>query len=310
MAALKDAESGRAQSRTLGGALECPVDSNGVPLGDSTQAATIDLHDGEVLKLPPTPDMTDGHEGESEPETEVVIRRSGLNPPPLPERRSHTAPPLPARRPDPPAYEDIADGPSDAYPADKKTHTVDLETYPVDSKALYDAPEGPPPAPPATQYDAPEGPPPGPSSALYDVPLSPPPAASSVLYDAPEGPPPATSAMQYEAPDHPPPPHLAQEPPALITDAPPPIPKRSEKRMSTMSPTSPVTPTSPVNHAVVTPMTLDKRRPTTPELVALGAPADMDEGERREWEQHWLQTSAVNAKGKGKAVVEEDESLL
>jgi hypothetical protein len=95
MSALKDAESGVAQ-RQKGDALDVVV-PEGVDL--------LDLNDGEVLKLPPTPDMTDGHEQESDPETEKVhypSRHGSLHSPmsPMdlpPPRRSVAAPPLPPR---------------------------------------------------------------------------------------------------------------------------------------------------------------------------------------------------------------------
>ncbi|GMK54300.1 hypothetical protein CspeluHIS016_0108860 [Cutaneotrichosporon spelunceum] len=86
-AALEDAASGRAQV-IKGNDLDQPVDE---------LAQTVVLEDGEVLKLPPTPDQTDGHEYESDPETETVIRRS--MPPRLPPRRDGPPPPLPPRHP-------------------------------------------------------------------------------------------------------------------------------------------------------------------------------------------------------------------
>ncbi|CAK9786309.1 DUF500-domain-containing protein [Cutaneotrichosporon oleaginosum] len=86
-AALVDAATGRAQQRK-GSQLDMPVDE---------LAQTVVLEDGEVLKLPPTPDQTDGHEYESDPETEEVIRRS--RPPVLPPRRDGAPPALPPRHP-------------------------------------------------------------------------------------------------------------------------------------------------------------------------------------------------------------------
>ncbi|RSH90499.1 hypothetical protein EHS25_001104 [Saitozyma podzolica] len=96
MSALKDAESGVAQ-RQKGDALDVVV-PEGVDL--------VDLNDGEVLKLPPTPDMTDGHEQESDPETEKVhypSRPGSLHSPmspvnlPPPRRTMAPPPPLPPR---------------------------------------------------------------------------------------------------------------------------------------------------------------------------------------------------------------------
>lgn len=99
--ALVDAESGAAQAKTHGGQLEYAFDAASVP----RPADDLELEEGEVLKLPPTPEMTDGHECESDPETETIVRRSGLHPPALPRRRDAktpaslpgTPPPLPAR---------------------------------------------------------------------------------------------------------------------------------------------------------------------------------------------------------------------
>lgn len=61
--ALKDAESGKAQ-KEKGSALDIVI-----PEG----ATELELNDGEVLKLPPTPDQTTGHEQESDPETERLL---------------------------------------------------------------------------------------------------------------------------------------------------------------------------------------------------------------------------------------------
>ncbi len=98
--ALKDAESGKAQ-REKGEGLDIVV-LEGTDL--------LDLEEGEVLKLPPTPDMTDGTEHQSDPETEQVHyhsrsvsqnsstsdfkmlppqRHNRNAPPPLPTRSRH-----------------------------------------------------------------------------------------------------------------------------------------------------------------------------------------------------------------------------
>ncbi|ORY32006.1 hypothetical protein BCR39DRAFT_593285 [Naematelia encephala] len=90
--ALQDAESGKAQMEK-GGAID-------IIIPDDTE---LDLADGEVLKLPPTPDQTDGTEHQSDPETERVhypsrpvstassrvdlIHPTPRAPPPLPSRR-------------------------------------------------------------------------------------------------------------------------------------------------------------------------------------------------------------------------------
>ncbi|ODO05083.1 hypothetical protein L198_01770 [Cryptococcus wingfieldii CBS 7118] len=101
MKALADSESGRAQ-KEKGDALDIII-----PEG----AFQLELNDGEVLKLPPTPDQTDGHEYESDPETEKIRRasRPGSHNPsmsdlgnihaPVPTR----PPPLPSRHPNRPS---------------------------------------------------------------------------------------------------------------------------------------------------------------------------------------------------------------
>lgn len=90
--ALEDAACGKAQLRE-GPPPEDPM------FRIAPIASGITLEDGEVLKLPPTPDMTDGHEHESDPETERVIRRmtlpSDFRPPPVEKRWT---PPLPPPR--------------------------------------------------------------------------------------------------------------------------------------------------------------------------------------------------------------------
>ena len=90
--ALKDAESGRAQ-REKGEALDMVVveGADNIPLGE-----------GEVLKLPPTPEMTDGTEHQSDPETEKVHYPSypgSRNTSDTHVAHHATAPALPARRP-------------------------------------------------------------------------------------------------------------------------------------------------------------------------------------------------------------------
>lgn len=90
IAALEDAASGKAQVR------EGPPPED--PMFKITPlAAAIELDDGEVLKLPPTPEQTDGHEYESDPETERVIRRmtlpSDFSPPPVEKKWMPALPP-------------------------------------------------------------------------------------------------------------------------------------------------------------------------------------------------------------------------
>lgn len=118
--ALKDAESGKAQ-KEKGSALDIVI-----PEG----ATELELNDGEVLKLPPTPDQTTGHEQESDPETERLLypSRPGSHNPsftsidkisrghsPIDGEPTHEAhstnprltvpPPLPTRRPKRPSLE-------------------------------------------------------------------------------------------------------------------------------------------------------------------------------------------------------------
>ena len=125
--ALQDAESGRAQ-RLKGDTLDVVV-----PEG----ADTIELGDGEVLKLPPTPDRTDGHEQESDPETERIHRASQ----PGSHNVSHNpsldnlALPAPSARPPLPVR-------SSGRPPLGQQHSS-VSHYSGDE--VYTAPEGPPP---------------------------------------------------------------------------------------------------------------------------------------------------------------------
>lgn len=68
--ALRDAETGKAQHEK-GDALEMIVDDDAVPIEA--------LDEGEILKMPPRPDMTDGTEYQSDPETNVVHYQSKPN---------------------------------------------------------------------------------------------------------------------------------------------------------------------------------------------------------------------------------------
>lgn len=68
--ALRDAETGRAQ-HLQGNSLDTVLDENNRPL-NSLEASKLDLDEGEILKLPPTPEMTDGTEYQSDPETNKV----------------------------------------------------------------------------------------------------------------------------------------------------------------------------------------------------------------------------------------------
>lgn len=86
---MTEASNGVAQTKK-GEPLDVPLDLDAV--------GALELQEGEVLKLPPTPEMTDGHECEDDSETERIIHRS--RPPLLPPRHTQTAsvpPPLPPR---------------------------------------------------------------------------------------------------------------------------------------------------------------------------------------------------------------------
>jgi hypothetical protein len=87
---LQDAETGKAQTQQ--GSLDTLLDENNRPL-TSSEAAKLDLEQGEILKLPPTPDMTDGTEYQSDPETHNVRPLSGSSTP----TKRRVPPPLPAR---------------------------------------------------------------------------------------------------------------------------------------------------------------------------------------------------------------------
>lgn len=68
--ALRDAETGKAQ-HLQGNSLDTVLDEHNRPL-TSMEASKLDLDEGEILKLPPTPEMTDGTEYQSDPETNKV----------------------------------------------------------------------------------------------------------------------------------------------------------------------------------------------------------------------------------------------
>ena len=115
LAALRDAETGRAQAET-GTGLDTIIAST-LPSANASQD-NLQLQEGEVLKLPPTPDQTDGTEYQSDPETSKVRRSSdhmtsldarstsqaptglGLLPPPSHPSRTHS--PIPVLPPRPP----------------------------------------------------------------------------------------------------------------------------------------------------------------------------------------------------------------
>jgi hypothetical protein len=82
-AALADAESGRAQAQTQGGKLDTIV-------GPDMQ---IELRDGEVLNLPPTPDQMDGSESAGAYASGETQRRAPPAPPAIPARRVPPPPP-------------------------------------------------------------------------------------------------------------------------------------------------------------------------------------------------------------------------
>ncbi|WVW81415.1 hypothetical protein I302_103408 [Kwoniella bestiolae CBS 10118] len=190
--ALKDAETGRAQA--LKG------DSLDIVVQESTD---LELNEGETLKLPLTPDQTDGHEHESDPETERLhhaVQTGSHNPsrtnsPPLPPLvapvpvHAHqnegatrgkggrlVPPPLPGRNPNRPNLEHLQHSSRSRY-----SDALDGQDV-VDSPTSirYDAPSGPPPdhlLPPA-HIDSHQ-----PGQAQHHSPLAvpPPPSASSTL---------------------------------------------------------------------------------------------------------------------------------
>jgi hypothetical protein len=91
--ALRDAETGKAQAEK-GEPLDMLINSTH---GSQTDLA---LAEGEVLKLPPTPDMTDGTEHESDPETERISHSTSspsLSPSTAGRFGSTVPPPIPAR---------------------------------------------------------------------------------------------------------------------------------------------------------------------------------------------------------------------
>ncbi|WVQ64440.1 uncharacterized protein L199_002606 [Kwoniella botswanensis] len=182
--ALKDAETGRAQS--LKG------DSLDIVVQESTD---LQLNEGETLKLPPTPDQTDGHEHESDPETERIhhaIQAGSHNPsrtnsPPLPlvapvpqhaggmtkgKGGRLVPPPLPGRNPNRPNLEHLQHSSQSRY-----SDAMDGQDM-VDSPSSirYDAPSGLPPdhlLPPArieSHHPSPLGAPPPPSATSTLVP--------------------------------------------------------------------------------------------------------------------------------------------
>ncbi|WVF66680.1 hypothetical protein IAT40_001421 [Kwoniella sp. CBS 6097] len=197
-AALKDAESGRAQAQN-GDSLDIVVQET---------APDLDLNEGEVLKLPPTPDQTDGHEHESDPETERVHRASypgshnvSRIPSPGPGAGAEAGiaaavsagvggrlvpPPLPSRNPQRPNLQ---------HQHSSASHYSDALQV---SGAVVDSPT-------SIRYDAPHGPPPAHLlSPTYQSSIPPPPsieAGNNDMRDSSEAPPPSyelpTYAEQY-----------------------------------------------------------------------------------------------------------------
>jgi len=143
---LQDAETGKAQTQQ--GSLDTLLDENNRPL-TSSEAAKLDLEQGEILKLPPTPDMTDGTEYQSDPETHNVRPLSGSSTP----TKRRVPPPLPARGLRPPIarndssashYSDAQDGgpqhvtpPSSIAPA-AQVYTGSTSQVPVDGPPGYE----------------------------------------------------------------------------------------------------------------------------------------------------------------------------
>ncbi|WWC67199.1 uncharacterized protein I206_101106 [Kwoniella pini CBS 10737] len=149
--ALKDAETGRAQA-LKGDSLDIVVLEN---------SQDLDLADGETLKLPPTPDQTDGREHESDPETEKIHYPTQLgshnvsrnNSPPLNSPYPLYAPgatkgkggrlvppPLPSRNPNRPNLNHAHSSQSNYSDALDNQDMVDSPT-----SIAFNAPSGPPP---------------------------------------------------------------------------------------------------------------------------------------------------------------------
>ncbi|OCF43086.1 hypothetical protein I317_03055 [Kwoniella heveanensis CBS 569] len=141
-AALRDAESGRAQAQK-GDSLDIVVQET---------APDLDLQEGEVLKLPPTPDQTDGHEHESDPETERVHRASypgshnvSRIPSPAPGQGQRLVPPpLPSRNPQRPNLQHHQHS-SASYYSDAGQDAGAAAVVDSPTSIRYDAPSGPPP---------------------------------------------------------------------------------------------------------------------------------------------------------------------
>lgn len=157
LAALRDAETGKAQAET-GTGLDTIINST-LPSANGSQV-DLQLEEGEVLKLPPTPDQTDGTEYQSDPETSKVRPASGLtsgfhdvnpsHPPkglglmPPPKHPSRTQSPIPVLPPRPPL----------AAQHSSQSHYSNAEEFP----------EQPPDHPPAFE-DSPPGYEPGSEAA-------------------------------------------------------------------------------------------------------------------------------------------------
>ncbi|WRT63354.1 uncharacterized protein IL334_000259 [Kwoniella shivajii] len=149
--ALKDAESGRAQAMK-GNSLDIVVQ----------ESSDLELNEGETIKLPPTPDQTDGREYESDPETEKIHYPTQLgshNPSPTstPPLQSPVAvhpqgkggrlipPPLPSRNPNRPPLNQTHSSQSHYSDAMEGESTVDP---PIDLKHAH-----PSAAPPGGHLD-------------------------------------------------------------------------------------------------------------------------------------------------------------
>jgi lipid-binding SYLF domain-containing protein len=273
--ALEDAASGRAQKRK-GSQLDVPVDE---------LAQTIVLEDGEVLKLPPTPDQTDGREYESDPETETVIRRS--KPPALPPRRGGPPPALPPRHP---------------------RHSDEMEPNLLGSASVGASPHGSPRiAPPLPPRSAarPQ------SMVIAPTALAFPTSPTSPVDRLEQAVVPVDSPPSYETAEALPADanvHLTPLPTNALLAA----PSAGASPASTYSALDEdvehlsLGATSPAPKVTA----LEPSPAPVPESSAPVMPeGEMSESERREWEQHWEEErrkAAAADKGKQK----EDESLL
>ncbi|WWC85460.1 uncharacterized protein L201_000323 [Kwoniella dendrophila CBS 6074] len=283
MAALKDAESGRAQT-LKGDSLDMIV----AVKAQQEETEHLDLHEGETLKLPPTPDQTDGHEHESDPETEKIHYPSQLgshNPSPTSSSfnlNNISKSDYPTQTPLPPPQH-----PSILQP--KPIHGQSGKCARLLPPAL---PSRNPRRPNLNQQNSSQ-------SNYSDALETPSHLDNSIRYDAPAGPPPphllpsAGIDQDHRAPSDPP------HPPTSNTivldhgnDVPPPaeeLPAYAENYASAISSPSVATTTYPQEKNSI-------QNESLVPLDALGADGQpMSESERKEWEEFLKSDSGITA---------------